>query len=207
MPIWQKFILKVLSVFFILLICGNLHIAGWCGQTNMSTSDMSWYAEPDYVVHIDPATAPDTKTTAGNQSVRFPDEGHTQGTNSQPAAVGNPNITFPGFYASRTIHDAAQFNDLWELNNMGQKGETVVADIDAHEAWDITTGSSDNDMENAAYSGTSMDTTRVSGEAALDWDTFPDYTPDEANSLLASAVDPLNTLSGKTPSGGGQNVY
>jgi len=87
MPIWQKFILKVLSVFFIILICGNLHITGWCGQTNMSTSDMSWYAEPDYVVHIDAATAPDTKTTAGNQSVRFPDEGHTQGTTSRRQSV------------------------------------------------------------------------------------------------------------------------
>jgi len=207
MPIWQKFILKVLSVFFIILICGNLHITGWCGQTNMSTSDMSWYAEPDYVVHIDAATAPDTKTTAGNQSVRFPGEGHTQGTNSQPAAVGNPNITFPGFYASRTIHDAAQFNDLWELNNMGQKGGTVDADIDAPEAWDITTGSSDNDMENAANSGASMDTTHVSGAAALDWDPFPDYTPDEMMSLLTRSVDPMNTLSGKMPSGGSQNVY
>src|SRR3990170_3482172 len=93
MPVWQKYILKVLAAFFISLICGNLHITGWCGQTNMSTSDMGWYAEPDYVVHID-----------------------------------------------------AHFNDLWELNNMGQKGGTVDADIDAPDAWDITTGSSDNDM-------------------------------------------------------------
>ena len=89
----------------------------------------------------------------------------------------------------------------------GAEGGTVDADIDAHEAWDITTGSSDNDMENAAYSGASMDTTRVSGAAAFDWNPFPDYTPAEAKSLLASAVDPLNTLSGKMPSGGRQNVY
>src|SRR3989339_485405 len=154
MPIWQKFILKVLSVFFIILICGNLHITGWCGQTNMSTSDMGWYAEPDYVVHID-----------------------------------------------------AQFNDLWELNNMGQKGGTVDAHIDAPDAWDITTGSSDNDIENAANSGTSMDTTHVSGAAALAWDPFPDYTPAGAKSLLTSSVDPMNTLSGKMPSGGSSNVY
>ena len=204
MPIWQKFILKVLSVFFISLICGNLHIKGWCGQTNISTPDMSWYAEPDYVVHIDATTAPDTKTTAGNQSVRFPGEGgHTQGTNSQqPAAVGDPNTTFPGFSASYTIHDDLQFNDVWELNNMGQEGGTADANIDASEAWDITTGSSDNDMENAAYSGASMDTTHISG-AALAWDPFPDYTPAEAKSLLTSAVDPPNTLSGKTPSAAG----
>ena len=210
---WYAYMAKVyfkgVVCFFISLICGNLHIKGWCGQTNISTPDMSWYAEPDYVVHIDATTAPDTKTTAGNQSVRFPGEGgHTQGTNSQqPAAVGDPNTTFPGFSASYTIHDDAQFNDLWELNNMGQKGGTADADIYATEAWDITTGSSDNDIENAANSGTSMDTTHVSGAAALAWDPFPDYTPAEAKSLLTSAVDPPNTLSGKTPSGGGLNVY
>ena len=90
MPVWQKFILKVLAAFFISLICGNLHITGWCGQTNMSTSDMSWYAEPDYVIHID-----------------------------------------------------AHFNDLWELNTMGQKGGTADADIDTPDAWDITTWGSD----------------------------------------------------------------
>ena len=47
----------------------------------------------------------------------------------------------------------------------------------------------------------------ISGAAALAWDPFPDYTPAEAKSLLTSAVDPPNTLSGKTPSGGGLNVY
>ncbi len=35
------------------------------------------------------------------------------------------------------------FSTLWGLNNTGQLGGTVDADIDAPEAWDITTGSSD----------------------------------------------------------------
>jgi subtilisin family serine protease len=34
------------------------------------------------------------------------------------------------------------FGDLWGLHNTGQSGGTVDADIDAPEAWDITTGSS-----------------------------------------------------------------
>jgi subtilisin family serine protease len=34
------------------------------------------------------------------------------------------------------------FPDLWGLNNTGQGGGTVDADIDAPEAWDLTTGSS-----------------------------------------------------------------
>lgn len=35
------------------------------------------------------------------------------------------------------------FNQLWGLHNTGQAGGTIDADIDAPEAWDITTGSSD----------------------------------------------------------------
>ena len=34
-----------------------------------------------------------------------------------------------------------QFGELWSLNNTGQSGGTVDADIDAPEAWDLTTGS------------------------------------------------------------------
>ncbi|TMP70479.1 peptidase S8, partial [Pseudoalteromonas sp. S1608] len=33
------------------------------------------------------------------------------------------------------------FEDLWGLNNQGQTGCTVYADIDAPEAWSISTGS------------------------------------------------------------------
>jgi len=36
-----------------------------------------------------------------------------------------------------------RFGELWGLNNTGQSGGTVDADIDAPEAWDLTTGSSD----------------------------------------------------------------
>ena len=35
------------------------------------------------------------------------------------------------------------FGELWGLHNTGQSGGTADADIDAPEAWDITTGSSD----------------------------------------------------------------
>lgn len=36
-----------------------------------------------------------------------------------------------------------EFNKLWALNNTGQNNGTADADIDAPEAWDVTTGSSD----------------------------------------------------------------
>ena len=41
------------------------------------------------------------------------------------------------------IPDDALFTSLWGLNNMGQTGGTIDADIDAVEAWNISTGSSD----------------------------------------------------------------
>ncbi len=42
-----------------------------------------------------------------------------------------------------TIPNDALFGELWGMHNTGQSGGTVDADIDAPEAWDISTGSSD----------------------------------------------------------------
>ena len=39
------------------------------------------------------------------------------------------------------VPNDAQFGDMWQLDNLGQTGGTVDADIDAPEAWDIFTGS------------------------------------------------------------------
>lgn len=43
-----------------------------------------------------------------------------------------------------TIPNDPRFSDLWGLNNTGQTGGTVGADIDAPGAWEITTGSTNN---------------------------------------------------------------
>ena len=43
-------------------------------------------------------------------------------------------------YLDTTIPNDPNFGDLWGLNNTGQTGGTPDADIDAPEAWDITTG-------------------------------------------------------------------
>ena len=40
----------------------------------------------------------------------------------------------------RNIPDDAQFNQQWALQNTGQSGGTIDADIDAPEAWDLSTG-------------------------------------------------------------------
>jgi subtilisin family serine protease len=39
-----------------------------------------------------------------------------------------------------TIPNDIQFGSMWDMNNTGQSGGTPDADIDAPEAWDITTG-------------------------------------------------------------------
>ncbi|MCB0722340.1 MAG: S8 family peptidase [Ignavibacteriae bacterium] len=40
----------------------------------------------------------------------------------------------------QTFPDDTRFNEMWDMHNTGQSGGTVDADIDAPEAWDITTG-------------------------------------------------------------------
>jgi hypothetical protein len=42
-----------------------------------------------------------------------------------------------------TFPNDTRFNELWGMHNTGQSGGTIDADIDAPEAWDISTGSSD----------------------------------------------------------------
>ncbi|WP_341502131.1 S8 family serine peptidase [Gallaecimonas sp. GXIMD4217] len=51
--------------------------------------------------------------------------------------VAEPNYLL---HANATPDDS-RFGELWGLHNTGQSGGTVDADIDAPEAWDITTGS------------------------------------------------------------------
>ena len=45
--------------------------------------------------------------------------------------------------AVQLLPDDSSFSSLWGMHNTGQTGGTSDADIDAPEAWDITTGSSD----------------------------------------------------------------
>ncbi len=57
----------------------------------------------------------------------------------------NPQIEYaePNYIVHATATpDDTYFANLWGLNNTGQTGGTIDADIDAPEAWDLTTGSS-----------------------------------------------------------------
>ncbi|MCG2721624.1 MAG: S8 family serine peptidase, partial [Thermodesulfovibrionales bacterium] len=58
----------------------------------------------------------------------------------------DPNVEYaePNYmlYALDVFPNDPSFNNLWGLHNTGQTGGTIDADIDAPEAWQITTGSS-----------------------------------------------------------------
>ncbi|MCB0211363.1 MAG: S8 family serine peptidase, partial [Anaerolineae bacterium] len=45
------------------------------------------------------------------------------------------------YYLDDTLPNDPEFGEMWGLHNIGQDGGTPDADIDAPEAWDITTGS------------------------------------------------------------------
>jgi serine protease len=55
----------------------------------------------------------------------------------------NSNVSIAQFnhtFTERVIPNDPQFGVMWDMNNTGQSGGLVDADIDAVEAWDITTG-------------------------------------------------------------------
>ena len=60
--------------------------------------------------------------------------------------AASPNVLYAEpnyrYQLSRTPNDP-RFKDQWALDNTGQEGGIVDADIDAPEAWDITTGNKD----------------------------------------------------------------
>jgi subtilisin family serine protease/subtilisin-like proprotein convertase family protein len=58
----------------------------------------------------------------------------------------NPHVAYAepdAALAAEAIPNDGSFPELWGLHNTGQSGGTADADIDAPEAWDLTTGSAD----------------------------------------------------------------
>ncbi len=70
--------------------------------------------------------------------------GHMSVREGLEVYLQNPHIEYaePNYIVYATIMpNDAYFNNLWGLHNTGQTGGTIDADIDAPEAWNITTGS------------------------------------------------------------------
>ena len=75
-------------------------------------------------------TAPDLDPTALQDWVQ----------QSHKISYVEPNYVYQ---ATVLTPDDTSYSQLWGLNNTGQSGGTVDADIDGPEAWELTTGSSD----------------------------------------------------------------
>jgi subtilisin family serine protease len=104
-------------------------------------SDIRQVASDFYRIHMGLASLPSFKHI-GVQRFRLP-----EGLSLEEALGvfrGDPDVEYaePNYYYHiNGIPNDPLFNNLWGLRNTGQNSGTPDADIDATEAWDITTGS------------------------------------------------------------------
>ncbi|MFQ5592292.1 MAG: S8 family serine peptidase, partial [Phycisphaerae bacterium] len=74
--------------------------------------------------------------------VRVTARADLQAIAAQYAAVPEVAYVEPNYiYETHAVPNDLRFGELWGMHNLGQTGGTLDADIDAPEAWDITTGS------------------------------------------------------------------
>jgi subtilisin family serine protease len=87
------------------------------------------------------------KVVRGLSLVKLPDNVAVKDAlvmlNNTPGILyAEPDYQVKALSAGQTIPNDPRFSELWGMNNTGQNGGTPDADIDAPEAWDIATGSS-----------------------------------------------------------------
>ena len=76
--------------------------------------------------------------------IRLPDDLSVEAARALARTMDGVAYAEPNYIVStQLVPNDLQFSTMWGLNNTGQTGGTADADIDAPEAWDITTGSSD----------------------------------------------------------------
>ncbi len=85
------------------------------------------------------------------------------------------------------IPNDTSFGDQWHLNNTGQGGGTLDADIDAVEAWDITTGS-DSVVVAVLDSGIDSDHTELLGRVLPGFDFVNEDSDPEADHAHGAVV-------------------
>lgn len=145
---------KLFKVLLVTIVAGAL-FAGICA-TAAASNAVKPYAESELLVKFKPSTNDDTRKQVhakfGSQalkSFRFLRIDHIklkQGETvseaiAKYAADKHVEYAEPNYYyKADTIPNDTSFKDQWGLNNTGQNGGTVDADIDAPEAWNITTG-------------------------------------------------------------------
>jgi subtilisin family serine protease len=84
------------------------------------------------------------KSVDGLMVIRLPDDLSVEVARAMARTMDGVAYAEPNYIVStQLVPNDPQFSSMWGLNNTGQTGGTADADIDAPEAWDITTGSSD----------------------------------------------------------------
>ena len=103
-------------------------VAGLLASRGLEVSQKVRYTDDEYIVRVQNPKAADVIALA-----------------NELAASGLVQWAEPNFvqeYKKMSAPNDTLFSNQWHLNNTGQAGGTVDADVDAVEAWDLTTGSS-----------------------------------------------------------------
>lgn len=104
---------------------------------------------------------------SGLELVRLPKHKSIKKTLKSYLADSRIEYAEPNYIVHATaVSDDPSFSNLWGLNNSGQTGGIADADIDAPEAWDITTGS-DNVIIAVVDSGVAIDSSVSVGHPDL----------------------------------------
>lgn len=131
--------------------------------------------------------------------------GYNNDNDAQPA--------YPASYPHDIIVSVAALDNEDELGSFSNWGKTTV-DLGAPgvKIYSTTVGSKYSDTVidlfgiTAYWDGTSMATPHVAGAAALYWSAHPGATWQEVKAALFSSTKPINSLRGKTVTGGKLNV-
>ncbi len=111
------------------------------------------YVDDEILVKFVPATRPEVILEANRQAdgrvigevaalgVQVVRVGPGEAVSRLAAYQGNPNVDYAELNGIAHALDDPLFPTQWGLNNTGQLGGTPDADIDAPEAWSVTTGS------------------------------------------------------------------
>ena len=147
-----------------LLLCFSLSVAGAADQAGISASKTGpgtpEFKEGELLVKFHPGVS-SGKITRAQSRIGLKTLKHYSNVGVYRLGIENPALSVkvaakllsmrpevlyaePNYRLSiAAVPDDPRFAELWGLNNTGQTGGTADADIDAPEAWDITTGSSD----------------------------------------------------------------
>ncbi|MCB0339865.1 MAG: S8 family serine peptidase, partial [Bdellovibrionales bacterium] len=125
----------------------QMRVAGLTQEINQDVGPQSAVEEEDVrralakYMGFAPEVDPSIRPLVGYDKVKG-EVNYARAQNAAIAGIVNSVEQEVLFKSSQLLPNDASFSSLWGLHNTGQTGGTLDADIDAPEAWDITTGDS-----------------------------------------------------------------